>query len=67
MVPVAAGPSQATLEGREFLSLEVLVLPLSDDGGTVTSVLGAVHVGPLRPIETPEASAEGSMAFPANP
>ena len=64
MLPVAAGPSQASLEGREFLSTEVLVLPLSDDGELVTSVLGAIHIGPLKPIAKPSAVARMPTAFP---
>lgn len=65
MLPVAGGPSRAHLEGREFLLLEVLALPVSNDGETVTSILGAIQVGPLKSIESDGASA-GKMptAFP---
>jgi hypothetical protein len=64
MLPVAAGPSQAALEGREFFSTEVLVLPLSDDGETVTSLLGAIHLAPLKPVEEPSQVAGMPNAFP---
>ncbi len=63
MLPVAAGPSQATLEGREFLSLEVLVLPLSDDGAVVRSLLGAVHIAPLKSVAVSESVAK-TPVFP---
>ena len=43
--PVAAGPSPAALAGRELMSLEALVLPLSEDDA-VTSLIGAIHVAP---------------------
>jgi hypothetical protein len=39
--PVSAGPVQASLQGKEFLEIEALVLPLSDDGLTVTGLFGA--------------------------
>jgi len=65
MAPVAAGPSQAALEGREFLSLEVLVLPLSDDGESVTSMIGAIHIGPFKPWDAADTqSAKMPKAFP---
>lgn len=65
MLPVAGGPSQAVLEGREFLLLEVLALPLSNDGETVTTVLGAIQVGPLKSLEPVSASVAGMpTAFP---
>jgi hypothetical protein len=64
MQPVAAGPSQAVLEGREFFSTEVLVLPLSDDGEKVTSLLGAIHLGPLKLVEEPSEVAGMPTAFP---
>ncbi|HXC56981.1 MAG TPA: PAS domain-containing protein [Rhizomicrobium sp.] len=38
--PTATGPSPATYPGKEHLEMEVLVLPLSDDGVTVTGLLG---------------------------
>ena len=64
MLPVAAGPSQAALEGREFLSTEVLVLPLSDEGDAVTSILGAVHVAPVKLVAEPSEVAGLPSAFP---
>jgi hypothetical protein len=44
---LAVGPARAALPGREFMELETLVLPLSDDGENVTGILGAVYVVPL--------------------
>jgi hypothetical protein len=39
--PVSAGPVQASLQGKEFLEIEAVVLPLSDDGATITGLFGA--------------------------
>lgn len=39
--PVAIGPLAATYPGKEFLEIEVLILPLSEDGETVTALFGA--------------------------
>ena len=44
--PVASGPRRASLEGKEFLDIEVLALPLSEDGKTVTALFGAIDVRP---------------------
>jgi hypothetical protein len=41
MQPVSSGPVQASLQGKEFLEIEALVLPLSDDAATVTGLFGA--------------------------
>jgi hypothetical protein len=62
--PFAAGPSPSVLDGRQPLSIESLVLPLSDDGVVVTAVFGAVHTEPLDTAALPVA---GRMpaAFPA--
>jgi hypothetical protein len=32
---------QASLQGKEFLEIEAMVLPLSDDGATITGLFGA--------------------------
>lgn len=39
--PVSAAPRRASYPGKEHLELEAMVLPLSDDGKTVTSLIGA--------------------------
>jgi hypothetical protein len=39
--PVASGVRQASLPGKEFLEIEALVLPLSEDGVNVTALFGA--------------------------
>jgi hypothetical protein len=39
--PVSSGPVQASLQGKEFLEIEAMVLPLSDDGATITGLFGA--------------------------
>ncbi|HEX2591739.1 MAG TPA: PAS domain-containing protein [Rhizomicrobium sp.] len=50
--PAGAGPSQTAYPPRAFLEVEVLVLPLSDDGSTVTGVIGSIEIVPLtRPVE----------------
>jgi len=48
---LAVGPAKAALPGREFMEVETLVLPLSDDGETVTGILGAIYVVPLKTAE----------------
>jgi hypothetical protein len=63
--PVAAGPSLAALEGREFLTVENLVMPISNDGVTVTNIIGAIHIMPNRPGEIPVGTHETMPpAFP---
>ncbi len=39
--PIASGVRQASLPGKEFLEIEALVLPLSEDGVSVTTLFGA--------------------------
>jgi len=46
--PVAVGPMRTVREGTDFLELEVLVMPLSDTGTSVTSLLGAIHISRVR-------------------
>ena len=46
--PISSGPSQTVLPGREYLSLEVLVLPLSDDNETVTGIFGGMQMVALK-------------------
>jgi len=41
--PVAVGPMRTVREGYDYREMEVLVLPLSDTGTTVTSMLGVMH------------------------
>jgi hypothetical protein len=40
-IPLKAGPLRAVYPGKEHLEMEVIVLPLSDDGREVTAILGA--------------------------
>ena len=40
-LPVSSGPVQASLQGKEFLEIEAMVLPLSDDGVSITGLFGA--------------------------
>jgi hypothetical protein len=42
--PVAVGPLRSNLSGREFLDMEVVVMPLSEDGTTVSCLFGAMDV-----------------------
>jgi hypothetical protein len=39
--PLLSGPKQTRYKGREHLERQVLLLPLSEDGTTVTGLLGA--------------------------
>jgi hypothetical protein len=45
--PIIIGPMQATLEGKDFLEIEVIALPLSDDGNTIANLLGGIDSWPL--------------------
>jgi len=42
--PVAVGPIRSNLKGKEFFEMEVVVMPLSEDGQTVTTVFGAMDL-----------------------
>ena len=39
--PMRVGPLRSNLPGKEHLELEVIVLPLSEDGERITALLGA--------------------------
>ena len=39
--PVRVGPLRANFPGKEHLDIEVMVLPLSEDGAHVSALLGA--------------------------
>jgi hypothetical protein len=45
--PIANGPMRSTLEQKNYLEMEVLALPLSDDEKTVTALFGAVDTWPV--------------------
>jgi hypothetical protein len=42
--PVAVGPLRSNLPGKDFLEMEVVVMPLSENGETVTCLFGAMDV-----------------------
>jgi len=42
--PLARGPVKSTRTGKEFVEIEVLMLPVSDDGASVTAIFGAVDI-----------------------
>ena len=42
--PLVAGPGLSKMPGREFQELEVVALPLSEDGETVTTIFGAMEI-----------------------
>jgi hypothetical protein len=44
--PLAVGPTRSNLPGKEFLEMEIVVLPLSEDGEHVTTIFGAMEIGP---------------------
>ncbi|MBV9990920.1 MAG: PAS domain-containing protein [Alphaproteobacteria bacterium] len=47
--PLMAGPGRSKMPGREFSELEVVVLPLSEDGQNVTTVFGAMEIRSVPP------------------
>lgn len=49
----AAGPAQTAYELRAFLEVEALILPLSDDGVTVTGIMGCIEIKPLSTLPDP--------------
>jgi hypothetical protein len=54
--PLISGPKPTTYSGKEHLEREVLLLPLSEDGATVTGLLGAFEtwrLGTHRHAPTP--------------
>ena len=55
--PVAAGPFQSAYENKDHLEMEVVVLPLSDDGESVTALLGVMELWPLGTMTKPSCSA----------
>jgi hypothetical protein len=64
--PVAVGPARAALPGREFLELETLVMPLSNDGVNVTGIMGAMYVMPLAVDPHDPRDRSQPRAFPAS-
>jgi hypothetical protein len=47
--PVAVGPVRTNLPGKQFLEMEVVVTPLSEDGDTISCLFGAMDVRGLDP------------------
>ena len=45
--PLAVGPIRSNLPGKEFLEMEIVVLPLSEDGERVSTIFGAMEIGPV--------------------
>jgi hypothetical protein len=45
--PIALGPIRSSYEGKEFLEMEIVVLPLSDDGARITALFGGFDTWPL--------------------
>ena len=45
-LPVAVGPVRSDYEGKEHWDVEFVMLPLSEDGETVTSLMGIMELWP---------------------
>jgi len=45
--PAAFGPGRTRMQGKEYLETEVVVMPLSEDGETISGLFGAMEVRPL--------------------
>jgi hypothetical protein len=45
--PVTSGVRQATYPGKDFLEVEAMVLPISDNGSDVTHLFGAFETWQL--------------------
>lgn len=49
--PMVVGPGRSKLSGKEHTELEVVVLPLSEDGVNVTTLFGAMEIrGLAKPL-----------------
>jgi len=46
-LPASGGPAQTAYQPRAYLEIEALMLPLSDDGRTVSGILGGIELRPL--------------------
>jgi hypothetical protein len=53
-----AGPMRSNLKDKEFLEMEVVVLPLSEDGENVTTIFGAMDVRPARGAKVAEGATQ---------
>ncbi len=51
--PTSGGPSQTAYEPKAFMEVEALMLPLSDDGTTITGLLGGIDVRPITKVPEP--------------
>ncbi len=47
-MPISRTPAASNFPGKEFLQMETLLMPLSEDGQTVSGILGAMDYGPRR-------------------
>jgi hypothetical protein len=45
--PAAFGPGRTRMKDKDYLETEVVVMPLSEDGETITGLFGAMEVQPL--------------------
>ena len=51
--PVAIGPVRSGYEGKEHWEVEFVMLPLSEDGETVTSLMGIMELWPIGTNRSP--------------
>lgn len=49
--PVIGGPSQTTYQPKSYLEIEVVLFPLSDDGATVTGLMGSIEIKPIKSLD----------------
>jgi len=56
-MPVATGPVPSGYSGKEHWEMEVVVLPLSDDGETITQLMGATQFWPRGATTQPDRAA----------
>lgn len=54
--PLTVGPARSKLKGKEYVELEIAVLPLSEDGETVTTIFGAMEIRPIAGQSKPPAA-----------
>jgi hypothetical protein len=50
--PVIGGPSQTSYQPKSYLEIEAVLFPLSDDGVSVTGLMGSIEIKPLKSLDT---------------
>jgi hypothetical protein len=60
---VSVGPIRSNLRGKEFFEMEVVVMPLSEDGQSVTTLFGALDLRGLPTGQPRPGLRDGAVTF----